>query len=96
MFVFENDHAVIPKSLPVYCRPSQYCVKLLSTEKYGFRPSSVDVDRGTTSLNALCVISVYVTTLRHGITPVRTKHTVFFMAPSEISLSKSHRINHIF
>ena len=35
------------------CRPSRYCVKLLSTEDYGFRPSRTDVDRGTTSLNAL-------------------------------------------
>ena len=36
-------------------------VKLLSTEDCGFRPSSTDVDRGTTSLNALKVsyFSVY-------------------------------------
>ena len=31
----------------------RYCIKLLSTEDYGFRPSSTDVDRGTTSLNTL-------------------------------------------
>ena len=43
------------------CRPSRYCVKLLSTEDYGFRPSSTDVDRGTTVLNALKVryFSIY-------------------------------------
>ena len=50
---------VITKSLPVL-RPSRYCVKLLSTEDYGFRPSSTDVDRGTTLLNALkvCCLSI--------------------------------------
>ena len=43
------------------CRPSRYCVKLLSTEDYGFRPSSTEFDRGTTSLSALKVryLSVY-------------------------------------
>ena len=35
------------------CGQSGYWVKLLLTEDYGFRPSSMDVDRGTTSLNVL-------------------------------------------
>ena len=50
------------QNLYLCCRPSRYCVKLLPTEDYGFRPSSTDVDRATTSLNALktCYFNVYI------------------------------------
>ena len=27
-------------------RAGKYCINLLSTEEYGFRPNSTDVDRG--------------------------------------------------
>ena len=46
------DTGVIPKSLPLLSTEPVLC-KALSTEDYGFRPSSTDGDRPMTLLNAL-------------------------------------------
>ena len=47
-FFFETAITGVIPNRHLCCRPSRYCVKLLSTEDYSFRPSSTDVDRGTT------------------------------------------------